>query len=125
MTDHIVLIGDFNDNPENNSIQLLTNSGVCGFDNLGMINSNSSVSGTLKYKNNWLKFDQILVSKTILAGTNGLHCFPNANIFDENFLLEEDLQYFGLKTNRTNIGFKYHGGFSDHLPVYFDIFSIQ
>ena len=122
---NIVLMGDFNDNPEDKSMQLLTTSRDCGFDNLDMTNSNSGVSGTLKYKSNWLDFDQILVSNSLIGGTNGLQSFNHANIFDADFLLEEDLKYFGLKTNRTNIGYKYHGGISDHLPVYVDIESVK
>ncbi len=122
---NIILIGDFNDNPENKSMQMLTTSASCSFNNLNLINSNPGVSGTLKYKSNWSKFDQILISNSLKEGANGLYCFNHANIFDADFLLEEDLQYFGLKTNRTNIGFKYHGGTSDHLPVYVDIESVK
>ena len=46
----------------------------------------------------------------------------NGHIIDADYLLEADTKYFGLKTNRTNIGFKYHGGFSDHLPIYIDLY---
>lgn len=118
---NIILMGDFNDNPENKSIQLLTNPTVCRLDNLELISSNSAVTGTLKYRSNWLDFDQVLVTNSLLVGTNGLRCSPHAQIFDADFLLEPDINYLGLKTNRTNIGFKYHGGFSDHLPIYLDI----
>ncbi|MBC8319329.1 MAG: endonuclease [Bacteroidetes bacterium] len=117
---NIVLMGDFNDNPENKSMQLITNSSVCGFNNMELISSNPGVLGTLKYNGNWSNFDQILVTNSILNGTNGLQS-TTARIFDADFLLESDIKHFGVKTFRTNIGFKYHGGFSDHLPVYFDI----
>lgn len=122
---NILLMGDFNDDPGNKSMQLIVNAGICGFDNLKLINSNPGVTGTLKYKSNWSCFDQILVSAPLPKGTNGLQCSPRAHVFDAGFLLEPDLKYFGLKTNRTNIGFKYHGGFSDHLPVYIDINSVR
>lgn len=122
---NILLMGDFNDNAENTSMQLLTNDQICGFRNMKLESKNPGVGGTLKYKSEWSGFDQILVTNSIFKGNNGLHCTDNAKIFDADFLLEEDLQYLGLKTNRTNIGFKYHGGFSDHLPVYIDIESTR
>ena len=43
-------------------------------------------------------------------------------IADLPFLLEQDTKYGGLKPKRTYLGPYYHGGFSDHLPVYIDIF---
>lgn len=121
---NILLMGDFNDNPENTSMQLIVNFTDCRFNNLKMQNSNANVLGTLKYQGNWSKFDQILVANSLLVGTNGLQCEPYVHIFDADYLLETDSKYLGLKTNRTNIGFKYHGGFSDHLPVYIDITSV-
>ena len=44
-----------------------------------------------------------------------------AIIFDAGFLLEEDEKYYGKKPFRTYLGPRYHGGFSDHLPVYLDL----
>ncbi len=118
---NILLMGDFNDNPDNHSMLLLTGNTICKFNNIKLLNGNPDVSGTLKYKSNWSNFDQLLVSNPMLKGSNGIKCSSEGHVFDADFLLEPDLKYFGLKTNRTNIGFKYHGGFSDHLPVYIDI----
>lgn len=122
---NIILLGDFNDNPQNRSIQILTNNSAYRFNNLDLINSNSGVTGTLKFKGNWLGFDQILVTNSLLNGINGLQITTDAKIFDADFLLETDTKYLGLKTYRTNIGFKYHGGFSDHLPIYVDLISVR
>jgi len=47
----------------------------------------------------------------------------NAGVFSAPFLLEDDERYAGKRPFRTFIGFKYHGGYSDHLPVYLDLFS--
>jgi predicted extracellular nuclease len=118
---NILLMGDFNDNPDNKSIQLIKNSDNCNFKNIELISTNPEVNGTLKYKSNWSNFDQFLISNSLLSGSNGIECLKKGHIFDADFLLEKDLKYFGLKTNRTNIGFKYHGGFSDHLPIYIDV----
>ncbi len=118
---NIILMGDFNDNPEDKSMQQITNNSICGFENLKLLNNNKDINGTLKYKSIWYNFDQFLLSTSLILGNNGIKCASNGYIFDADFLLETDKKNFGLKTNRTNIGFKYHGGFSDHLPIYFDI----
>lgn len=121
---NIILMGDFNDNPENKSIQLITNTSGCGFKTIELLNTNPDVLGTLKYQGNWSKFDQIIVSNSLLSGADGIKSSYQGRIFDADYLLEPDLKFLGLKTNRTNNGFKYHGGFSDHLPVYIDIVSV-
>jgi hypothetical protein len=42
-------------------------------------------------------------------------------ILQNNFLLEPDATYNGVKPFRTYNGFRYTGGFSDHLPVFIEI----
>jgi hypothetical protein len=46
---------------------------------------------------------------------------PHLRIVDLPFLLELDSNYGGTRPFRTYIGFKYHGGYSDHLPVWIDL----
>ena len=73
--------------------------------------------GTIKYRETWSVFDQIIVSKSLINNCS-LHCtLSDARIVHEAFLLEEDPTYHGQKLNRTYLGPKYHGGYSDHLPV--------
>jgi len=40
-----------------------------------------------------------------------------AQVLDFDFLLEPDTKFQGKKLFRTYNGFKYNGGYSDHLPV--------
>ncbi len=66
--------------------------------------------------------DQIIVSGALLDGKNGLFTsVDHVSVFTSPFLLEKDPDYPGYRTNRTYIGMKYHGGYSDHLPVYIDL----
>lgn len=126
-TANILLTGDFNDDPENKSIQILTGSEMgCSLQNLKLSTSNISVKGTLKYQSDWNYFDQIIVSDNMLSHDNSLKIVNNTgHIFDASFLLEEDEKNLGMKPKRTYIGFKYNGGFSDHLPVYLDIYPAK
>jgi hypothetical protein len=78
-------------------------------------------SGSLKYRGRWYGFDLILVSGTLLQD-QGLCVSKNGyRVFTPGFLLEDDPQWLGRRPFRTYRGYRYHGGFSDHLPVFIDI----
>jgi len=120
---NILIMGDFNDDPEDESIQLLTSeNNLCNLVDLQYIPDGYPVKGTLKYQSDWNVFDQVLVSGSLYNGEKNLSVKNGkAYIFSQNFLLEQDERYLGMKPKRTYNGFKYNGGFSDHLPVYVDI----
>jgi hypothetical protein len=96
----IVVMGDMNNDPIND-IQHL--------DNL-MISSNRVGKGTHKYQGIWSCLDQFYVS-------HSLKDIAQATIFAPNWLLEEDTKYLDYQPKRTYVGFRYHDGYSDHLPV--------
>ncbi len=80
--------------------------------------------GTVKYQGQWNLFDQVIVSGILLQTNPGLWVLPSGyQIFGPSFLLMEDDQYNGFKPFRTYNGYNYLGGFSDHLPVYVDLFA--
>ena len=120
----IVIVGDFNDGPEDESI-----SDYLKAEKIAVpIKSNTlynlfhemkkNESGTLKYQSQWFVFDQIIVSGSLLNAKSG-YCTnaENAKIVALPFLIEDDLKFGGKKPFRTFYGFSYNGGFSDHLPV--------
>lgn len=119
----IIIMGDFNDQPEDESIQhYLKASGLTSPIDPGKL-YNLSLGwaapdvGTLKYQSQWNLFDQIIVSGALLAG-NGIYTkSEQATIIDSEFLFEPDERYGGRKLKRTYVGYTYNGGFSDHLPV--------
>lgn len=121
---NILIMGDFNDEKENESMQLLINNSQCELSNLSLKFFDKRVYGTLKYQGNWNTFDQVIVSEELLSGEGDLLIKSSAgNVFSSPFLLEEDKTYSGVKPFRTYAGYKYIGGFSDHLPVYVDIYT--
>ncbi len=121
----IILMGDFNDTPENESMGLLVESGhSCQFTNLTLKAENKNVRGTLKFQGQWSVFDQILVTNDLLSDNSSLSVSENRGvIFSDSFVLEKDKKFGGYQPYRTNVGFTYHGGFADHLPVYMDLKS--
>ena len=120
---NLIIMGDFNDNRDDESMtHLMENRDLT---NLNLVPQFNNVAGTLKYQHSWYQFDQIIVSQSIITGKSGIKSSTGAVIFDPDFLLEYDEKYLGYKPFRTNIGFRYNGGFSDHLPIYLDMFHVQ
>ena len=109
----IIIMGDFNDNPTSESIQLLKDTDFYNPMDLLLTNEN----GTLNYRGEWNLFDQILISNNFLKPHNNPLQFVESNIFNPKELQEFAEKYKG-NPFRTYIGEKYLGGISDHFPVY-------
>lgn len=113
---NIIAVGDFNDTPKGSSVKrhLLNSDGLAPLINLSEAWSRDM--GTLKYRGKWDIFDQIIVSEPITDSNNRV-TIKSSSIYSNRFILEEDTKYLGVKPKRSYIGYKYHSGFSDHLPV--------
>lgn len=128
---NIVALGDFNDHPDDESMKDImsakkTIADMGANDLYNMIWQYEFKKGTHKYDHEWGILDQIVVSRGLLDTASALYSTPErAHIFDANYLLEPEKDGVGKITNRTYIGFKYHGGYSDHLPIYLDVMIRQ
>lgn len=123
----IIIMGDFNDTPVNKSLQslVLTNPGLeCNnLINLSEILCKEYKYGTYRYQAEWNLLDQFLVSSQLLIET-GIYTKPDlVKIFTSEFLSVEDEKYGGTKPYRTYLGPRYLGGYSDHYPIYLDLFK--
>ena len=121
---NVMIMGDFNDYPTNNSIAKV----------LGAVAPKGEVQakklynlmdgrkeGTYRYRGEWGVLDQLIVSGFLLQGHDSMRTsYDKAQILKYPFLLEEDEKYGGDIPSRTYWGKKYHGGYSDHLPVCVD-----
>lgn len=120
----IIVMGDFNDQPNDESLvthlDALYFTGAVNSDRLYNLSGTwrKADTGTLKYQSQWFVFDQIIVSGALLKAQSGVCTqYDWATIGNLPFLFEEDKTNGGIKLNRTYNGYKYNGGFSDHLPV--------
>jgi predicted extracellular nuclease len=129
MNPNIIVMGDLNDYFDNISL-LKTLDAQIDFDqimneelyNLAYYLQEVKGKGTHKHRGEWGVLDQIIVSGALLNSTNSIYsAIDDAHVFDAPFLLEDDTHFIGMKPFRTYIGFTFHDGFSDHLPVYLDI----
>ena len=121
---NIIIAGDFNDNPADSSIYKVLSAGKGGDQSeKGLINlmygiNISKDGGTLKYRENWEVYDQIIVSSSMKKLKHTKLLLDGPFIYSPEYLLEKDERYLGDKPFRTYSGPRYLGGFSDHLPVY-------
>lgn len=125
----IIIVGDFNDQPTDESLSLHLDAKNISESESDIIPDTRKLynlsypwmedeTGTLKYQSQWSVFDQIIVSGSLLNTEGSIFTKPEwAQIVKLPFLFENDERYGGQKTNRTYNGFRYQGGFSDHLPI--------
>ncbi len=110
---NILLMGDFNDYPDNASIQAF---GKFGFTDL-LADEHAAKKGTFNYKGDWGALDHFIVSNSLLKGKNGIKLQTKGS----QIVYDEKLIYTGKdgskKPNSTYGGPNYYGGYSDHLPI--------
>lgn len=128
-TANILIMGDLNDYPTDFSLvehlkakPSAENTIPSDLINLMYPYQNAGKMGSHKYQAHWGVLDQIIVSQPMLLRKEGLRVAKEgAVIYRADFLLVPDDTYLGIKNNRTYIGSRYNGGYSDHLPVFVDL----
>lgn len=125
----IIIIGDFNDEPTNYSLTYFlqaNNKRVNAKDfelyNLMYDLKNIESKGTYSYRGNWDLFDQIIVTQSLLHKNSGYYTHYEAGtIFNPDWLIYYNTKADITAPRNTFGGNNYYGGFSDHLPVYFQL----
>jgi len=113
----IVVLGDFNDNPDAASIlHLRKESGLFN----AMENHWNKQRGSVNHEFNWNEFDQIFISRNLFEQTEGEFYYLGSDIFDAKFLTQYNGRYKG-QPFRTYVGKRFMGGYSDHFPVFIQL----
>jgi hypothetical protein len=128
---YIIIMGDFNDEPDQPALSEVlkaedfsTQTTSSSLVNLMLPKMKKGNEGTHKFQGKWAILDQFMVSGNFLMKRKGLQTsLDSVHIFHASFLLEEDERFLGGKPLRTYSGPRYTGGFSDHLPVYLDVWK--
>jgi hypothetical protein len=120
----IIIMGDFNCSPDDPVLQLLLKPADKNSPRLINLADRPEfkTSGTYRYLGIWELLDQVIVTENLVNCSGGL-CIGigDFRIFKADFLLMKDSKYPGLTTFSTYRGYRYQGGFSDHLPVLLDL----
>ncbi len=118
----IIIMGDFNATPDDQEISLITGDYDSGMSMINLSESLAGGAGTYRYMGTWEMIDQVIVSDGLLNCRSGFITDPGMfRIFKPDFLLRKDPKYPGLSPFSTWTGYRYQGGFSDHLPVLLDL----
>jgi hypothetical protein len=121
--ENIVIMGDFNSTPGDGEMKTLTAPVERG---KFLVNLSEGIAveglGTYRYLGTWEMIDQVIVSDRLLKSTKGLYTDAKMlTVFKPDFLLTKDPRYPGVSPFSTYKGYRYQGGFSDHLPVLLDL----
>ncbi len=119
---NILIMGDLNDDPTDASIANALQAKKPTFPvaskqlyNLADIPFKNG-KGSLYYKS-WNLFDQMIVSSSLLGGSNGMKVESDSEkIFKKKWMLYKRKNGV-MVPSRTASGGRYFGGYSDHLPV--------
>lgn len=146
---HILIMGDFNDTPDDTSVRAILHahpfpapclpaSGSVPVElrtetcpplhlyNLFAGNRQVAPPGSHKYQGEWSQLDQIILSSSLTDTTSRMQLVPeSARIFAPPFLLTKDKTWRGERPFRSYYGFKYEGGYSDHLPLLVDFLLLK
>ena len=122
---NIFIMGDMNDETDNNSIAKTLNAlpALQKSKTPTLVNCAAKLDkegkGTYNFRGNWNMLDQIIVSSPLLSPKSkiGIGTFV---IHQEEWMMYENKKY-GLTPSRTYGGPNYYGGISDHLPVYIEV----
>ncbi len=123
---YIVIMGDFNDYPRDNSVYNILKAKEKNGNSASLINLMLSFSalaneGSHKNEEFWGCLDQFIVSRSLLNQNSSCKIVEEKLVYKPAFLVVPDDKYGGDKPFRTFLGFQYLGGFSDHLPIYLRI----
>ncbi len=119
----IVLMGDLNDNPVNNSvIKVLNAAGKAEKLSKNQlynpwIDLYQKGIGTLAYQDSWSLFDQIIFSQKLLQKNSGGYWFYKPGIFKRNDMIQVSGRYKGYPKRSFDFD-NYAFGYSDHFPTY-------
>jgi endonuclease/exonuclease/phosphatase family metal-dependent hydrolase len=147
---NFLIMGDFNDDPEDPSITegLQAGDAFHSIVNLAFLARQAdSTIGTIAWHTGWNMFDQIMISRPLYyanlhshesAGSGSektqshLHSYenklwgsPQINVYKRPWMLQHDGNKYDGWPLRTFAGKKYMNGFSDHLPVYTDLVLVH
>ncbi|MDB9712371.1 endonuclease/exonuclease/phosphatase family protein [Flavobacteriaceae bacterium] len=120
----IITMGDFNDDPMNNSIKVIIGAKknkedvkIRGMYNpMEKILTNEGI-GSNSYRDKWFLFDQVIISKGLLGDDFSSYKFYKAGVFNKPYLTQKEGRYKGQPFRSFSWG-KFTNGFSDHYPSF-------
>ena len=119
---HIVIMGDFNDEPRDKSLRSILAAREKGQHSSDLVNLGWPIYkrqwGTVTHEGDWYMFDMFIVSENMLEdGPVEVHKH-RMKVYDEGETLYKIPRSNKVKPNRTYVGLSFKDGYSDHLAVF-------
>jgi endonuclease/exonuclease/phosphatase family metal-dependent hydrolase len=123
----IIILGDFNDEPNNNSILKELNAVPFYCDNTNYVETYKELYnlaypsfaeglGSYKYRDDWNMLDQVIISGTLIDSKNIHYVCNSFEVYKPSIMITRSGKYKGAPFP-TYGGSRYLGGYSDHYPV--------
>jgi len=119
----IMIMGDFNDNPTNESVAENLNA-KADKDDLKKNELYNPMAelfqkgvGSGAYRDKWFLFDMVILSQGLLGDPKEGYSFYKAHIYNKPFLKQKKGRFKGYPY-RSFVGDTWMGGYSDHFPAY-------
>ncbi|MCH2198618.1 MAG: endonuclease/exonuclease/phosphatase family protein [Flavobacteriales bacterium] len=121
----IIIMGDFNDQPHDASLRHVLKAGENGHGDQALVNLGWPISkrqwGSVSHEDEWFLFDMFIVTGNLL-NKGALQVYKERmRLFDEGDTIYKMARSNKVKPNRTYVGRRYVGGYSDHLAVFMRI----
>jgi hypothetical protein len=126
---YIIVTGDFNDEPDDISMTDFLEARKSPSEAIDneLVNLSYPIKylfGSHSFGGEWGVLDQVIVSRSLLLDGSTSTIPGSVGIFDPPWLLKKNAAGVDV-TNRTYQGPAYKGGYSDHLPVFLDLYLFQ
>ncbi|MCL2597571.1 MAG: endonuclease/exonuclease/phosphatase family protein [Paludibacter sp.] len=118
----IIVMGDLNDDPSNESCKTIMNAkrDISEVTGTAMYNvfwkTLDSGVGSLAYQGRWNLFDQIMISSALVTTDRSKLHFWKSDVFNRPFLTQQEGEYKGTP-HRTHSRGVWINGYSDHYPT--------
>ncbi len=126
----IVVMGDLNDDPVDESIDIHLNAenNQHDLERGELFNTTGRLYdegiGTLAYRDKWNLFDQLILTQSLLGNDYTNFKWFKSLVFKKPYLIQKEGRYKGYPY-RTYARMRYLGGYSDHFPVYMYLIKRQ
>lgn len=124
---YLIMMGDMNESPRS---EVVMQSGEDASKAVPFVNlmyglhhkllHDPTAIGTHKYQGEWSLIDHFIVHPSLLQEGASLR-LADPRIFVQPFMLTDDPTHLGQRPFRSYYGYRYEGGYSDHLPILIDL----
>lgn len=119
---NIVMLGDFNDDPNNRSIKKILLAGDDAQKKNTLINTGEPTFkkgyGSLAFNGAWNLFDQVIISSALTDKTGMDYSPESFTVFAQRWMINENGKNKGMPKRTFSSGVFNPEGYSDHFPVF-------